>query len=95
MVYLMRCLTDLLFSDIPLLYSYTKLNSLIICFLSCGDMYLIFLTLTLIYTSFLGSNLNSSITCCLSSGDKYLFLGVTLSTSSFVSSFGSSLADFF
>ena len=51
--------------------------------------------LTLVYTSFLGTNLNSSIICCLSSGDMYLFLGVTLSTSYFVSSCGNSFVDFF
>ena len=49
----------------------------------------------LIYTYFLGTNLNSSIICCLSSGDMYLFLGVALSTSNSVSSFGNSLVEFF
>ena len=37
---LMRCLKNLLFFDIPLLYFYTNLNSLIIYCLSSGDMYL-------------------------------------------------------
>ena len=41
------------------------------------------------------TNLNSSIICYLSSGDMYLFLGVVLSTSTSVSSFGNSFADFF
>ena len=36
----MCCLTNLLFFDIPLLYSHTSLNSSIICCLSSGDMYL-------------------------------------------------------
>ena len=40
------------------------------------------------------TNLNSSIICCLSFGDMYLFLGVALSTSTSVSSFGNSLVDF-
>ena len=45
MVYLMhwaqlRCLTNLVFFDIPLLYCYTNLNSSIICCLCSGDMYL-------------------------------------------------------
>ena len=41
------------------------------------------------------TNLNSSIICCLFSGDMYLFLGVTLSTSTSVSSFGNSFVNFF
>ena len=94
MVYLIHHLTNLLFFDIPLLYCYTNLNSSIICCLSSGDMNLIFLMLTLIYTYFLGTKLNSSIICCLSAGYIYLFLEVTLSTSS-ISSFGNSLEDFF
>ena len=79
MVDLMRCLTNWLFFDILLLYCYTNLNSWIICCLSwryvsyfLGDMYLIFLILTLIYTYVLGTNLNSSIICCLSFVDMYL-----------------------
>ena len=51
--------------------------------------------LTLLYTSCLGTNLNSSIICCLSSGDMYLFLGVAISTSSYVSLFCKAFADFF
>ena len=54
-----------------------------------------FLMLTLIYSYFLDTNLNSSIICFLSSGDMYLFLGVALSTATFVSSFGNSFVDFF
>ena len=42
MVDLTRCLTNLLFFDIPLLYCYSNLNSSIICCLSSGDMYLFF-----------------------------------------------------
>ena len=42
MVDLMRCLTNLLFFDIPLLYCYTDLNSSIICCLCSGEMYLFF-----------------------------------------------------
>ena len=38
----LRCLTSLLFFDIPLLYCYTNLNSSIIYCLSSGDMYLFF-----------------------------------------------------
>ena len=45
MVDLMRCLTNLLLFDIPLLYCYTNLNSSIICCISCGDMYLFFVLL--------------------------------------------------
>ena len=41
------------------------------------------------------TNLNSSIIYCLSSGDMYLFLGVALSTSTSVLSFGNSSVDFF
>ena len=95
MVYLIHRLTNLLFFDITLLYCYTNFNSPIICCLSSGDMYLIFLMLTLVYTYVLGTNLNSSMFCCLSSGDMYFFLGETLSRSSSVSSFGNYLADFF
>ena len=40
MVYLIHCLTNLLFFDILLLYSYTNLNSSIICCLSSGDRFL-------------------------------------------------------
>ena len=91
----MHHLANLLFFDISLLYYYTKLNSLIICCLSFGDIYLIFLMLILIYTYFLGTNLSSSMICCLSSGDMYLFLWVAFSTSSSVSLFGNSLVGFF
>ena len=35
-------LSNLLFFGIPLLYSYINLNSSIICYLSCGDIYLSF-----------------------------------------------------
>ena len=63
MIYLMHCLSNLLFFEIPLLYCYT--------------------------------NLNSSIICCFSSRDMYLFLGVSLSTSTFASSFGNTFVDFF
>ena len=63
MIYLMHCLTNLLFLGIPLFYCYT--------------------------------NLNLSIICCISSGDICLFLGVALSTSTSVSSFGDSLVDFY
>ena len=35
----MRCLLNLLFFHIPLLYCYTNLNSSIICYFSSGDMY--------------------------------------------------------
>ena len=42
MVNLMHHLSDLLFFGIPLLYFYINLNSLIMCFLSCGDIYLSF-----------------------------------------------------
>ena len=42
MVYLMHCLTNSLFFDIPLLYYYTSLNSSIICCLFSGDIYLSF-----------------------------------------------------
>ena len=45
--------------------------------------------------SVFGTNLNSSIICFLSSGDIYLFLGVTISTSSFVSLFCEVFAEFF
>ena len=41
------------------------------------------------------TNLNSSIICCLSSGDVYSFLGVALSTSTFVSLCCNSFVDFF
>ena len=41
------------------------------------------------------TNLNSSIIYCLSSGGMYLFLGVALSTSTSVLSFGNSSVDFF
>ena len=52
--------------------------------------------LTLIHTYFLGTNLNSSIICFFSSGDMYHFLGVAISTSSFVSSLlCNSFIDFF
>ena len=37
--FMLCCLTNLLFFDIPLLYCYTNLNSSIICCLSSGDMY--------------------------------------------------------
>ena len=104
MVYLMhwaqlRCLINLLFFDIPLLHCYTSLNSSIICCLSSGDMYILNVNInssiiSKIYILF-GTNLNSSIICCLSSGDMYLFLGVALSTSNSVSSFGNSLVEFF
>ena len=42
MVDLMRCLTNLLFFNISLLYCYTNLNSSIICCLSSTDIYLLF-----------------------------------------------------
>ena len=45
----LRCLTNLLFLYIALLYCYTNLNSSIICCLSSGDMYL-----------FLGASISSS-----------------------------------
>ena len=38
----MHCLTNLLFSDVPLLYYYISLNSSITCRLFSGDMYLSF-----------------------------------------------------
>ena len=38
----MRCLKNLLFFAIPLLYRYTNLNLSIICCFSSGDMYLLF-----------------------------------------------------
>ena len=51
--------------------------------------------LNLIDTSLFGTNLNSSIIWCLYSRDMYLFFGVTLTTSSSVSLFCNSFADFF
>ena len=36
----MHDLSNLIFFGIPLLYYYINLNSLIICCLSCGDIYL-------------------------------------------------------
>ena len=42
MVYLMHCLTNLLFIDIPLLYYYTSFNSSKICCPFSGDMYISF-----------------------------------------------------
>ena len=42
MVDSMHCLTDLLFSDIPLLYYYTNLNLSAICRLCFGDICLSF-----------------------------------------------------
>ena len=38
----MHDLSNLIFFGIPLLYYYINLNSLIICCLSCGDIYLSF-----------------------------------------------------
>ena len=38
----LRCLTNLLFFDIPLLCCYTNHKSSITCCLSSGDMYLFF-----------------------------------------------------
>ena len=42
MVDLMHCLTNLLFFDIPLLYYDTNLNSLLLCCLFSGAIYLSF-----------------------------------------------------
>ena len=39
---MIRCLTNLLFFNISLLYCYGNLNSSIICCLSSGDIYLFF-----------------------------------------------------
>ena len=39
------------------------------------------------------TNLHSSIICCLSPADMYLFLGVALSTSTSVPTFGNPLVD--
>ena len=60
MVYLMRCLTNLVFFDIPLLYYYTNLNSSIISCLSSGDMYL-FLEVALSTSSSVSSFGNSLV----------------------------------
>ena len=89
MVDLMRCLTNLLFFGIPLLYYYANFNLSKIVFFSSGIC-------ILIRTYFLGTNLNSSIICFLSSGDMYLFLEVAISTSSVSSSLlCNSLSGFF
>ena len=57
MVDLMCCLTNLIFFDIPLLYCYTNLNSSIICYLSFGDMYLLFdSSISLLASSFFECN---------------------------------------
>ena len=94
MVDLIHCLTNFLFFDIPLLYCYTNLNSLIICCLSLRGIYLSFdvdpnslIISRNIHPSF-GTNLNSSIICCFSSGDMYLFFGTF--TSAFISILASS-----
>ena len=78
MVQITRCLTNLLFFDIPLLYCYTNFNSLITLCLFSEDMYLPFnasLNSSKISRNihvFLGTSLNSLITCCLFSGNMYL-----------------------
>ena len=64
---MLRCLTNLLFFDIELLYCYNNLNLSIISCLSSGDMYLSFdvnLNSLIIfkskkYASIFGTNLNS------------------------------------
>ena len=54
MIYLMHCLSNLLFFEIPLLYCYTNLNSSIICCFSSRDMY-IFLGVALSTSTFFSS----------------------------------------
>ena len=46
---ILQCLTNLLFFDILLLYCYANLNSSIICCLSSGDIYLLFLGLSFVW----------------------------------------------